>query len=185
MKKKLTKKSNTSVSRIGQVNPSKEFNISTDSKWTPILKTFNPFGAIAEAYVKTLAYKLETKRLNLEIVRINKQAKIAHKIIDRTFELKKEELKHRRDALIFFYDTLNKELENLFIERKTVLKMAMRAQKQTFRTGLSIEERQMYKEMAIEMTKTVSLFGASSNEALKNLVDALPPIEISARLLED
>ena len=178
------KTSNTSVGKIDRVDPAREFHNSTGGKWIPILKAFNPLGAIAESYAKTLAYKIETKRLEVELTRIEEQADIAHHVIDGTFKLKMEELTHRRIALVGFYETVNAELQRLHIERVKVLEMAQLAQQQSFEKGLSIEERQMYKEMAIEMTRELPRFGDQANTSLQKLIDALPPVEISSKLLE-
>ena len=177
------KTQNKSVGKIEPVVPS-NVPSAQESKWIPILKVFNPFGAIAEAYARTLAYKIETKRLDVEIIRIKEQANIAHNVIDKTFKLKMEELEHRRIALIGFYGTVNAELERLHIERTKVLEMAQIAQQKAFENNLPLEEKQMYKEMAIEMTRELPNFGDKSNQSLQQLVQALPPIEISSKLLE-
>ncbi len=174
---------NESIGKIQPVVPTNTTNTS-ETKWLPILKAFNPFGAIAESYAKTLAYKIETKRLEVEYTRIKEQSNIANNVIDKSFKLKLEELEHRRIALVGFYVTVNAELERLHIERKEVLKMAQLAQQKAFENSLSIEERQMFKDMAIEMTKELPNFGDKSNQSLQQLVQALPPIEISSKLLE-
>ena len=174
---------NKSVGKIEPVAPSNVVN-EPEGRWVPILKAFNPFGAIAEAYAKTLAYKIETKRLEVEITRITAQANIAHNVIDKTFKLKMEELEHRRIALIGFYGTVNAELERLHIERTKVLEMAQMAQQKAFENNLSLDEKRMYKDMAIEMTRELPNFGDKSNQSLQQLVKALPPIEISSKLLE-
>ena len=176
--------SNASVGKLDKVEPAREFHNSTGGKWIPILKAFNPLGAIAEAYAKTLAYKIETKRLEVELTRIEEQAGIAHHMIDTSYKLKMEELTHRRIALIGFYKTVNAELQRIHIERAEVLKMAQWAQQKSFENGLSIEERQLYKKMAIEMIQELPRFGDKANESLQQLVQALPPVEISPKLLE-
>ena len=119
-----------------------------------------------------------------QLIRIVEQANIAHHVIDNSFKLKMEELTHRRIVLVGFYETVNAELERLHIERVKVLEMAQLAQQKSFEKGLPIEERQLYKDMAIEMTKELPHFGDKANESLKQLVQALPPVEISSKLLE-
>ncbi len=178
------KTSNASVGKIDKVEPAREFHNSTGGKWIPILKAFNPLGAIAESYAKTLAYKIETKRLEVELTRIKEQADIAHHVIDNSFKLKMEELTQRRIALVGFYETVNAELQRLHIERVRVLEMAQIAQEQSFKKGLSLEERQNAKDFAIQLIKQLPLFGDKANESLKQLVQALPPVEISPKLLE-
>lgn len=176
--------SKTSIGKIDKVEPAREFHSSTESKWIPILKSFNPFGAIGEAYVKTLAYKIETKRLEVELTRIERQANVIRDMIDKTFKLKMEELEHRRIALVGFYQTVNTELQRYHIEREKVLEMAQLAQQKSFENSLSIEERQMYNEMTIELTKQVRFFGDQASKTLQELVNALPPVEIPPKLLD-
>lgn len=181
--KKIQESQNPHVGKIDKVDSIESFHKSTDGKWIPILKAFNPFGAIAESYAKTLAYKIETKRLDVELVRIKEQANIAHNVIDKSFRLKITELENRRISLIVFYQTVNNELEKLHIERIKVLEMAQFAQQQAFLPELSIEERKLFAEMSIETTKLLPIFGDKSNESLQNLILALPPVAISSKLL--
>lgn len=176
--------SKVSVGVIGKVEHSKDFDKATGEKWLPILKAFNPFGAVAEAYAKTLAYKIETRRLEVEFTRIKEQANIAHDVINSTFQLKMEELQQRRIALLGFFKTVNDELQRLHIERVKVLEMAQCAQQKAFEPGWGLEERKMFKEMSIEMTRELPHFGDKSIESLQQIVQALPPVEISPRLLE-
>ena len=179
----MTKSNEKSPGKIDRVIPG-NFDKSMDSKWLPIIKAFNPFGAIAESYAKTLAYKIETKRLEVELTRIKEQANIAHNVIDKSYKLKMEELLQRRFSLVAFYETVNAELQRLHIERVKVLEMAQLAQQKAFESGLSLEERQLYKDMSVEMTRELPNFGDKSNESLQKLVQALPPVEISPKLLE-
>ena len=174
----------SSVGKIDKVDPSSNFHKTTGDKWVTVIKAFNPLGPIADAYAKTLAYKIESKRLDVELTRINKQAEMGMDLIDKSFRLKMEELEQRRIALIGFYQTVNAELYRLHIERAKVLEMAQFAQQKAFQDGLLIEERQMFKEMAIEMTRELPHFGDKSNESLQKLVQALPPVIISPRLWE-
>jgi hypothetical protein len=146
--------------------------------WVNVLKIFNPFGYIAEAYAKTLTYKIECKRLDAEILRIKEQSAIINKVIDNNFKLKTMELENRRAELVATYSIINKELEQLHIDRKSVLEMAQMALKKALENGISIEERTLYQALATEMTKQLPIFGSQANESLKNLIQALPPVNI-------
>jgi len=148
------------------------------NEWAGVLKYFNPLGHIAEAYAKTLTYRLECKRLDAEVSRIKEQAGIINKVIDNNFKLKVMELENRRAELLLTYSTINKELENLHIERKVVLDMAQMATKRALEDGIDIEERKMFQEMAMEMTKQLPLFGDRANVTLNNLIQTLPPMNI-------
>lgn len=181
----MTKASNKQLSRIECVNPVQDINQSQDDgQWGAVVRTFSPLGIIAESYAKTLAYKIETKRLEIELSRINRQAENIHHGIDKTYNLKMEELEHRRMSLLSFYKTVNSELERLHIERETVLEMAKMAQNKAFESNICMEERQLYKEMALEMVREIPNFGDKSNESLQKLVQALPPVEITSKILE-
>jgi len=169
--------------KIDKVDPATSFHESTGNKWISILKAFNPLGPIADAYAQTLAYRIETKRLKIELTRVQEQAKLADKAIQATLEIELEKLAQRRLALEYFYKTVTTQLEHLHIERMKVLEMAELATKKALESGLDIEERRMYKEMATEMTSQIPNFGDRANESLKTLVQALPPIQIPAGLL--
>jgi hypothetical protein len=147
-------------------------------RWVDVLKSFNPFGYIAEAYAETLTYKIDCKRLDAEILRIKEQSAIINKVIDGNFKLKIMELENRRAELVATYSIINKELEQLHIERKIVLEMAQMVTKKALESGISIEERTQYKELATEMTKQLPIFGSQATESLKNLIQALPPVNI-------
>jgi hypothetical protein len=175
----------SSITKLDSVELTKEVTPSVEGKWSGLLSVFNPLGAIATIYAKTLAYKIETKRLEVEIVRIENQAAIAHNVIDKTYRLKMEELFQKRIALVGFYATVNAELDRLHIERVVVLEMAKLAQQQTFASGLTIEERREYKEMTLEIIRELPRFGEQANVSLQKLVLALPPVEIPPRLLSE
>jgi len=159
------------------------FHESTNNQWISVIKALNPLGPIADAFANALAYKLETKRLASELEQMESQAKIAHRVTRNTFRLKMEQLQHRRIALIGFYNTVNNELQRLHIERKTVLEMAQLAQKKSFEGHLSIDERKMLAEMSVQCIKELKNFGDKSNESLQKLVQVLPPIDVSKKLL--
>lgn len=130
-------------------------------------------GTIAEVYAAQLAYEIESKRLDVELHRINRQADAVHKAIDKQFQLKMEELKTRRVALEKFYKTFDNELDRLHIERQTVLQIAHESQKKAFETGFSLEERALFKDLAIESIKQLPLFGDKIHESLQTLIQTI------------
>lgn len=158
---------------------------SVAGNWSNVLKAFNTLGSIVDIYAGTLAYKIETKRLDAEIKRMEAQAAIAHDAIDKTFQLKMAELANRRMELIGFYQTVNAQLDRLHIERTEVLKMAQIAQQQTFVQGITLEERQMHKEMAMQLIKELPKFADQANCSLQQLVQALPIVQMPPRLLSE
>ena len=152
--------------------------------WVSVLKAFNPFGPLAEAYAKTLAYRIESKRLALEAERVREQARTINNAIDKTFQLKMEELQHRRIALERTFGLAEQQLKQLHIERMKVLEMVQAAHSRALDRDATMEERHLFKELAMEMTKQLSLFGEQANQDLETLVKALPVINMPTALLE-
>jgi hypothetical protein len=173
------------ITTINNIESSHIPSSSSTGHWSSVLKTFNPLGSIVDMYAKTLTYRIETKRLDAELQRMKAQAALAHDVIDKTFQLKMAELDNRRIELIGFYQTFNAELDRLHIERTEVLKMAQIAQQQAFAQGLTLEERQMYKEMAMELVKELPKFANQACLSLQQLVQTLPPVQIPPRLLSE
>lgn len=169
---------------IDAVQSSTELMPSTsESNGLSMLKQFTPLGHIADMYARTLAYKLETKRLDAELKRIETQAALAHHAIDKTVELKMEELLQKRIALMGFFKTVNAELKSLRIERKTVLQMAQLAEKYSFSPGISLEQQRLATDMAMELVKQTFHFDQQANLTIQQLVQALPAVEMPSQLL--
>ena len=168
------------IDPVTSAPPQKE----TTSGWVSVAKAFNPFGPAVEAYAKTLAYRLESKRLALEAQRIEAQARTINNVIDKTYELKMEELRHRRIALERTFDLAEQGLEQLHIERMEVLKMAQLAQRKMMEDGLAHDEKMLFKEMAIELTRQLPVFGQTAHQNVQALVQALPAVDMPRALLE-
>jgi predicted ABC-class ATPase len=158
---------------------------SVANKWSAVLEKFNPLGSIADMYARTLAYKIETKRLDAELQRMEAQAALAHDVIDKTFQLKMAELANRRVELIGFYQSFNNQLQELSIARAKVLEMAQLAQQQSFAQGISLEDRQMYKDMTMELVRELPKFADQANCSLQQLVQALPTVQMPPKLLSE
>lgn len=178
-----TKDNHPSITKIDGIQSNVQLPSMTEGQWSSVLKEFNPLGHIADMYARTLAYKIETKRLDAELKRIEIQAAIAHDVIDKTFQLKMEQLLQKRASLMISYQAISTELDNLHLARMDVLKMAQIAQQQAFAPALSLEERQMAKDMAMEMVRELPRFGEQAYQTLQQLVQALPPVEIPPKLL--
>jgi hypothetical protein len=157
--------------------------VTTEKGWVTVIKSFNPFGAAAEAYARTLAYRIEMKRLDSEMERVRIQAGVITDALDKSFKLKMEELNQRRLELDRFYDTVQGQLKLLHIERMQVLKMAEKASDMALSSGVSIEERRLFKEMAVECTNQLADFGGKANESLDVLVKSLPQLNMPDRLI--
>ena len=174
-----------SIKRIDKIEQSNILNSDVNSKCLPIIKNLNPINAISEAYAKTLAYRIEIKRLDAEIVRVNKQAEIALTTIDKIAQIQMEQLIHRRVAIEGFFKTVQDELHNKHLERLEIVKMAQNAQNAAFDLQYTSEERKMYSEMLVKLIEQISLLGQNASVELENLIKTLTPVEISPKLLEN
>lgn len=155
------------------------------SAWVGVLKSFNPLGTVAEMFAKTLAYRLESKRLAIEMERVRAQAAIATDLIDKSYRLKMEELEQRRVALNRYFDTVQQQLGHLHTERMQIMKMIEHSMKKTLEPGLSFEERRLFKEIVVELTSTLPQFAERANQSLQTLVQALPAVQMPAGLLAE
>lgn len=152
--------------------------------WGRAASAFSPLGMVAEAYARTLAYRLEGKRLAIELRRVNAEFEVRKGVIDKTFKLKMEELEQRRLVLNRYFDTVQQQLKQLHIERVKILSMIDLAMKKTLEPGLSLEERRMFKEMVTEMSATLPVYAEKANQSLETLVKALPTIDMPRALLQ-
>ncbi|MBP7509469.1 MAG: hypothetical protein KA807_16780 [Prolixibacteraceae bacterium] len=168
---------------INKVDPIQAAPVPNEKGWINIVKAFNPFGAMAESYAKTLAYRIECKRLDGEIQRVKVQAGVIHDALDKTFKLKMEELKQRRLELDRFYDTVQGQLKLLHIERMTVLKMAEKATDMVLAKDTSSSDRILFKELATTIIADIPNFGDKANASLEVLVKSLPRVHMPDRLL--
>jgi hypothetical protein len=166
-----------------QNNIGKIEKVESIKDWEKVDNIMSPFGVIAEMYTKTLAYNIEVKRLDVEIIRIQEQAKIANNVIISTYKLKMKELQNRRIEIVKFYDVVQEELRNTHIERQQVLKMALKCQEESFKASLTLEEKKNLMDCSLELTKQLSVFGKNANQSLEKLVQSLPEIDISNKLL--
>jgi len=171
------------LGNIKGVDPTDALRNGQDNPWVSVVKALNPLGHIATAYANTLAYKLEVKRLDVELERIRSQAEILHQAIDANLQIRMEQLQQRRVAMLAFYDSVNQELDRIHIDRMKVLEMIELVTVKTLDAGYSIEERTLFREMATEMVKQLPAFGQSATGSLKTLVKSLPKVEIESILV--
>lgn len=155
----------------------------TEKGWVTLLQKFNPLGAVAEAYGRTLVYRLESKRIDAELERARAQAAVIHNAIDKSFQTTMESLTQRRLAINRFFDTVQGELGQHHLERMTILKMAEQTTQHMLSQGLSIEERRNCKELVMELTAQIPVFGDKANQNLQTLLNALPQVKLPDQLL--
>lgn len=151
--------------------------------WQEAVRSFTPLGVAAEAFAKTLAYRIERKRLEVEELRIREQSAFLQEGLRAAFALQMEALDQRRRGLERFFDTVQEELERLHIERMTVLDMAKMATAKALAPETSMEQRHLFVQLASSLTATIPAFGTHASAHLRVVVDSLPPVQLPAGLL--
>lgn len=150
-----------------------------------MLSGINILSAISDAYARTLSYRLEYKRLEVESQRIEAQALVIHDQIDKAYRVKLVELAQRRHQLERFYDTVQGDLTQCYVERGMLLEMKQQAHSALLDSSISIEERAQYLEVCRILSADLSSCGARSALALEQIVRALPVVSNGNLFLED
>ena len=150
--------------------------------WGELITALNPLSFISDMYANTLNYKLETKRISAEIEQMRLQSDLLHKKIDCEYQMRMEFLLQRRTALEAALKMAEKNMKQLRIERKEVLRMAASAQEQSFRKDLDPEQMRFYADMSIAMVEQLHVFGNRASESLQSLIHALPSSDIPLML---
>ena len=160
--------------------------IATNSpeKWERVINLLNLANEIGELYVRTMAYKIEIKRLEVQEKQIIEESKKAHRAIKYTYKLKIQELKQRRNEVSEYYKSLNKELDNLHIERMELIRTVQQLQ-QSMANMPSIEEKKMVQELALAIIQELSASNNRINYNLQALSHPLPKIDTSIKFLEE
>lgn len=173
-----------SLINIDAVEPMGRLPSSILRNWHPVFKSFDPLGTIEGMLVRTLAYKIESKRLNQEIERINHRASVAHHLIDASLKVQLQKLEQHRQEFDCYYQAHYAEMKDYHLDRKKFMKMAEQAQKSALHPELSVEERQQYLDMFKVLLEALRDTGNQAQISLQNLANAMIPMELSANLLE-
>ena len=107
--------------------------MNTGGKFLGFAQATNLIGAIAESYNRTLDYRTDIKRLEMEELRIEEQARLAHDAIDKNFKLQMAHLSNRRGEAMACYEAVHRELSSIHDQRQTVMKMEEETQKAALR----------------------------------------------------
>jgi hypothetical protein len=167
---------------VGRIDKVDAAPVERKSSLVSFVNAVNPLGFVQDAYAKAIAYRIEVKRLDIELHRINKQAELQESFIDKSFQLEMEKLKQRRVIIEQHYATVQQELRQKHIERMKVLEWAETAFKYALDPNLPLEAKQFYQDMHKQCMEDVHRFGMSASASLDTLLKALPPMQVSGLL---
>ena len=141
--------------------------MNTGGKFLGFAQATNLIGAIAESYNRTLDYRTDIKRLEMEELRIEEQARLAHDAIDKNFKL---QMAH--------YETLYRELSSIHDQRQVMMEMAQEAHKLALQSEIPSEEKQIHLEMAKLYLGKLTELNQHAGRQLEQAKQNLPLVDL-------
>ena len=164
-------KSTLSLDKINNVVP-----MNTGGRLLGFAQATNLIGAIAESYNRTLDYRTDIKRLEMEELRIEEQARLAHDAIDKNFKQQMAHLANRRVEVMAYYEALYRELSSIHEHRQAIIKMAQEAQKFALQPETPLEEKKLHHEAALLYLSKLTELNQYVGKQLEHAKQSLPQV---------
>lgn len=147
-----------------------------------LLQVLNPLPHLAQAYARTLEYRAEVRRLELEASRLEAESLRIASAIDKAYRLKCEELAQRRAALDRHFSAMERELDGLRVDRDTVRAVLERAYDAALAPGLAPGQRRSLVELATQAQRDLGRCARRQRQVLEDMRAALPVVQVQRRL---
>jgi len=147
-----------------------------------VAQALNPLFHLGQAYSRTLEYRLEVRRLEVEQQRLEAESQRIGSAIEKAYLLKCEELAQRRAALDRHFTSMERELEGLRLDREVVRTHLDAAYTAALAPGLALEERRGFVEIADLLQRDLSRCAKRQRLMLEGMRAALPAVQ-TQRLL--
>lgn len=135
-----------------------------------LVQAVNPLGVIAEAYARTLAYRLESRRIDVELRCMHELARLNHARIDNSYRLAMAKLCHQRQLIDRTFALVEQELGDLRIEREGLRRIAYLFSLKALGDGISSVDRKHLLDAVTETNAIIRECGAQSIIVLAMLV---------------
>lgn len=152
--------------------------MNTGGKFLGFAQATNLIGAIAESYNRTLDYRTDIKRLEMEELRIEEQARLTNNAIDKNFKLQMAHLASRRVEVMPYYETLYRELSSIHDQRQVMMEMAQEAHKLALQSEIPSEEKQIHLEMAKLYLGKLTELNQHAGRQLEQAKQTLPLVDL-------
>lgn len=152
--------------------------MNTGGKFLGFAQATNLIGAIAESYNRTLDYRTDIKRLEMEELRIEEQARLTHDAIDKNFKQQMAHLANRRVEVMAYYETLYRELSSIHDQRQVMMEMAQEAHKLALQSEIPSEEKQIHLEMAKLYLGKLTELNQHAGRQLEQAKQTLPLVDL-------
>lgn len=136
-----------------------------------LLESLNPLGFISETIGQICYYRHQVKLLDVEQLRIDKEAELRHKQIDAALEASLKILEERRAAIADTLRIVSKELEQAHIERSRVLQIIENLTEKMVDPASGLEERQLYHSTIGYFAEVLTQMGDQSTAKLTLIAD--------------
>ena len=152
--------------------------MNTGGKFLGFAQATNLIGAIAESYNRTLDYRTDIKRLEMEELRIEEQARLTNNAIDKNFKQQMAHLANRRVEVMAYYETLYRELSSIHDQRQAVMKMVEEIQKVALHPETPLEEKRLHHEAALQYLSYSTEWGQHAGRQLEQAKQTLPLVDL-------
>lgn len=166
-------KSTLFLDKINNVVP-----MNTGGRLLGFAQATNLIGAIAESYNRTLDYRTDIKRLEMEELRIEEQARLAHNAIDKNFKQQMAHLANRRVEVMAYYEALYRELSSIHEHRQAMMKMVEEIHKVALHPETPLEEKRLHHEAALRYLSNSTEWGQYAGKQLEHAKQTLPLVDL-------
>jgi len=152
-----------------------------------LLGRLNPFGAIGSVLSQVLDYKREIKYFELDILRIEEEAKLRNKQLDMAFQIEITKIEERRKVLQDGFAVIAKMLDNIHMQKLEITSVISDLSESLSSTDLALEEKRIIRETIGDLSKLSISVGqegtACMNILAQNTQKALESLPSSRELL--
>lgn len=152
--------------------------MNTGGKFLGFAQATNLIGAIAESYNRTLDYRTDIKRLEMEELRIEEQARLTNNAIDKNFKLQMAHLANRRVEVMPYCEAFYRELSSIHDQRQVMMKMVEELQKVALRPETPLEEKRLHQEMALQYLSYSAELSQHAGRQLEQAKQTLPLVDL-------
>jgi hypothetical protein len=139
------------------------------AKWGGAISVLD---SVSKSYAQIMAYKTETKKLEVEITKINRQAEMAKNVIDKQFFYEMQKLKDKQSSILIGLKLAHQELGGLRIRKQDIQNMREAYHQQILNPNVSFKEKKMYGNLIIQLGKELKSLSKDSYLTFSKMVES-------------
>ena len=142
------------------------------TKWSGVISVFNVLSSASKSYAQIVAYEIETKKLEVEITKINQQAEVAKNVINKQFIYEMQKLQNKQEVILRNLNLAHQQLGDLRIDKQKIQNMRELSHKQMLNPNISLDEKQMHKDLIIKFGKDLKNLSKNSYLTFNKMIDS-------------